>query len=330
VLGSRPRHVQPLNVELPAAPASGDLIFDVTQADGTPLLLHYELQGGGSHERMPWRMLNYDSRLVIREWGDRTPISLPQLLSVVFYLGVGRGATDTGEYVIIGPDGKPSLYWRYRPIRLWQMEAAELLTLDQPAFLALIGLTRVREPEREMREAVKRIQQEVEDEEQSGQLLAVLVSLLTDQEAIKVIEKVLDPLDQYLLELPAQQRILRMGREEGLSEGIIKGREEGLAKGLAKGREEGRQEGLAKGREEGRQEGREEGQEEGKLMGLRNAIQSIVVERFNPPARDYLQVSRQLEGLTSGEALQRLLIAGVEAEDMATFTAHLMEELAGE
>ncbi len=221
------------------------------------------------------------------------PGSLPQLKSVVIYIGAGVGARDTGQYEVPGVDGLPSLSWRYRPIRLWEMEAEELLALEEPAFLALIGQTQLHEPEQEVEEAVARIQQ-IEDDVQRGRLLAALASLLTSEEAMQMAERLLDPLDEYLLKLPAQQRILRMGREEG------------------------------------REEGREQGREEGVLEGLREAIEEIIVQRFDPSAREYRQVSRRLKDLASEELLQRVLIAAVQAEDMAAFTSRLADELAAE
>lgn len=100
-----------------------------------------------------------------------------------------------------------------------------------------------------------------------------------------MVEKLLDPLDEYLLELPAQQRILQRGREEG--------------------------------------------REEGRLIGLREAIREAIAVHFNPPAQEYRQISRQLERVTTEEALQQLHIAAIQAEDVAAFTARLAEGLAG-
>lgn len=100
-------------------------------------------------------------------------------------------------------------------------------------------------------------------------------------------EEMLSSLDEYMLQLPYQQRILQQGREEGLA----KGKEEGI------------------------------------LAGLREAILEAIILRFNPPASEYLQVSRQLEMLTDREALQRLLAAAIQSENMATFVAHLTKEL---
>ena len=299
-LGSPPRLVQPLNVELPASTTRSDLIFEVVQANGQVVLLHIELQGRSSAEPMPWRILDYLSRLAKRELGQRLPDGSVRLHSVVLYLGPGAGANDTGHYEILGPGGLPSLSWRYEPILLWRMEAEELIALGQPAFLALVGQTRLREPERVLPQVVADIQR-VEDEVQPGRLLTLLASLISDQEAQKMAEKMLSSLDEYMLQLPYQQRILQLGREEGLA----KGKEAGLVEGLAKGKEEGI------------------------LAGLREAVLEAIVLRFNPPASDYLQVSRPLESLTNREALQNLLMAAIQSEDMPAFVARLAKELPG-
>ena len=102
-LGSPPRLVRPLNVELPASTTRSDLVFKVVQADGQLVLLHIELQGRSSDEPTPWRILDYLSRLAKRELGQRLPDGSVRLHSVVLYLGPGAGANDTGHYEILGP-----------------------------------------------------------------------------------------------------------------------------------------------------------------------------------------------------------------------------------
>jgi len=62
LLGSPPQQVRPLNVELPASAMVSDLVFEVVQANGEIVLLHIELQGHGSRQPMPWRMLDYMTR----------------------------------------------------------------------------------------------------------------------------------------------------------------------------------------------------------------------------------------------------------------------------
>ncbi len=106
--------------------------------DGREVLLHIEFQGPRSREPMPWRMLTYMPRLV-RTY--RRP-----LCSVVLYVGRGAGVRDSGSHQVEGVDGTPALTWRYHPIRLWEMPAEELLRLDRPALLALVGQTQIQAP----------------------------------------------------------------------------------------------------------------------------------------------------------------------------------------
>ena len=134
------RHVQPLNIELPAGVVRSDTVFRVTLAGGQVTLLHVEFQGRRSERPMPLRMLDYLSRLAQQESG--------YLCSTVLYVGDGAGADDKGAHRVDCPDGKVTLAWRYRVIRLWQLRAEELLLLDRPALLALIGQTHIEEPER--------------------------------------------------------------------------------------------------------------------------------------------------------------------------------------
>src|SRR5437764_12528065 len=111
------RHAHLLNVELPAEKLAADQVFQVTLADGRTLVLHIEFQGRTSHQPMQWRMLEYMTRLVHTHRLD--------LWSVVLYVGHGAGAGDSGYYQVNGPDGTPTLAWRYHVNRLWQRRAAD-------------------------------------------------------------------------------------------------------------------------------------------------------------------------------------------------------------
>ena len=124
--------------ELPATTLAADQVFHVTLVTGQPLLLHLEFQGLGSRPPMSWRMLEYMARLAYtHRLGMR---------SVVFYVGRGAGANDTGHHQITDLDGTATLLWRYQVMRLWQMPAEELLALETPALPALVGQTRIDQP----------------------------------------------------------------------------------------------------------------------------------------------------------------------------------------
>jgi hypothetical protein len=82
------------------------------------------------------------------------------------------------------------MQWRYRPLRLWQMEAESLFELGNPAFLALIGQTRLREPETVLPQALAVIR--TTTEAGKGRLLTSLVSLLPTEEVINMVERLLE------------------------------------------------------------------------------------------------------------------------------------------
>jgi flagellar biosynthesis/type III secretory pathway protein FliH len=183
-------------------------------------------------------------------------------------------------------------------VRLWEIEAETLLGLGEPALLALIGQTQLREPERELPRALAEIRG-VADEEARGRLLSGLMSLVGSEEVLAMVEKLLDASEELLVDFPYLRRLRKQAREEGLVEGLLKGKE--------KGKEEGKEEGLA----------------EGIIEGLREAILEVITLRFDPAASQYRRVSEQLESLTERKALQQLLAAVVQAEDMAAFVSQL-------
>ncbi len=228
---------------------------------------------------MPWRMLTYMPRLV------RT-YRLP-LWSVVLYVGRGAGARDSGSHQVEGVDGTPALTWRYHPIRLWEMPAEELLRLDRPALLALVGQTQIHEPATVLPEVVQRLHQ-VPDVEQRRWLLTALTALLTDEEMITMVENLLER-DELLLDTPFLRRL----------------------------REEGQREGRQEGRQEGHEAGLQEGQTVGLLAARRRSILDVLVARLDPPASVYQQVERQLAQTTDEESLTRLLVAIARAENVA-------------
>ena len=119
LLGTTVQTARPLQSELPGTTVAVDQVFQVTLANGRELLLHLEFQGRRSHEPMQWRMLEYMTRLAHIHHLD--------LESVVMYIGRGAGVDDTGLYQVNGLDGTPVLAWRYRVIRLWQMQAEALM-----------------------------------------------------------------------------------------------------------------------------------------------------------------------------------------------------------
>ncbi len=181
----------------------------MTLANDRELLLHLEFQGRRSHEPMPWRMLEYMPHLARLYRLD--------LESVVMYVGRGAGVDDTGIYQVHGLDGTPVLAWRYRVIRLWQMQAETLMAARQIAPLALLGQTQIAQPEVILPAVVTRMRR-VADATLRGHLLTAFLALLPDEEMISMVERLLEE-DEWLLELPYLRRIRAEGHAEGRREG---------------------------------------------------------------------------------------------------------------
>jgi predicted transposase YdaD len=220
VLQSNVREARRLHVELPVGTLAVDQVLHVTLADGRALVLHLEFQGCRSRQPMMWRMLDYMARLACAHRLD--------LWSVVFYVGSGAGVNDTGQAQVNGPDGTPTLSWRYQVIRLWQVPAEELLRRGQPALLALVGQTRMTRPEVMLPQVVARLRQ-VPDAERRGRLLTALLALLPDEEMVEMVEQLIDS-DDLLLDTPFLRRIRTEGREEGREEGRRQGEAEVLVR----------------------------------------------------------------------------------------------------
>jgi hypothetical protein len=206
LLKAQVREARPLNVELPGETMAVDQVFRVVLVDGRQVVLHIEFQGRRSHPPMPWRMLEYISRLA----GTHRL----ELLSVVFYVGHGAGADDTGRHQVQSPTGSVTLSWQYEVIRLWQMPAEDLLALDSPALLALVGQTQVAQPEVVFPAVVARLRQEP-DRERQRQLLTALLALITEEEWIHMVERALELEDELMAESPFLRRIQESARTAG-------------------------------------------------------------------------------------------------------------------
>jgi predicted transposase YdaD len=151
------------------------------------------------------------------------------LWSVVFYVGSGAGVEDTGRHEIPGPAMVAPLVWHYQVVRLWQMSAEELLALDQPALLALVGQTRLERPAVVLPAVVARLHQ-VPDPEARARLLTALLALIPQEEIVTMVEKLLE--DDTLFDSPFLRRIREEGRETGREEGLLAGRRRSIVEAL--------------------------------------------------------------------------------------------------
>jgi hypothetical protein len=213
LLGTEVREAVPRPTALPTSPAEiqPDLVVHTTLADGRAIVLHIEFQGRTSHKPMPLRMLEYRVRLV--DVYRDTPI-----YSVVFYVGQGAGTHDTGQHQMHAPDGRVNLAWQYEVIRLWEMDAEQVLAMGRPALLALVGQTRITQPEVVLPQVIDTFKT-VPDREQQYRLFNAFVDLMGDEELLTMVEKMLEN-EELLIDTPFLRRMQRE-REQTMRQNIL-------------------------------------------------------------------------------------------------------------
>ncbi|MEZ4864765.1 MAG: hypothetical protein R3C14_25865 [Caldilineaceae bacterium] len=212
LLDAEVRDAQAVNIEFPGQDARVDRLFQVWLADGRQATLHIEFQGRSTSHPVRFRMLDYMTRIV------RSEREL-NLHSVVFYVGEGVGALDTGNHQIADANGQIVLHWRYQVVHLWKINATDLLALNRPALLALVGQTKIDEPRTIIAKVVEQLRL-IPDEELRRHLLFDMMALIDDQEIIKMIEEMIKE-DGLLMNTPFLRRVRAEERVETHRQDIL-------------------------------------------------------------------------------------------------------------
>jgi len=260
----------------PPEPIRSDLVFEVTLMDKREVLMPIEFQGRSSRRPVHLRLLDYMSRSAINDKPRRI------LHAVVVYVGESAGPNDTGIHQVEGLEGEPALLWRYQVVRLWQMRAEELLALDRPALLPLVGLTQMEQPAHTVAEVIARLKA-VQDAETHGRLLADFIALLPGEELMNMARQIIEKDGDILIESP----YLKYISEQSHQEGIVKGREEGI--------------------------------EQGHMIALRENTLDALMIRFDPPVSIYRTIEDVLETITDEQTLRSLFKQVMQAENPADF-----------
>jgi predicted transposase YdaD len=291
-LGAEVRSVVPVPIEqtMTPDPIRSDLVFLVTLADGRTVLLHIEFQGRTSYRPVHLRLLDYMSRLAINERPD-------MLVSLVLYVGHGAGRHDNGQYQVAGLDGHPALHWHYQVLRLWEMDAKELLELDRPELLPLVGQTHMEQPAQVLPQVVARLR-DVPEREARGRLLTELLALITDTEVLTMTEQLIEMEEDVLIDSPYLRRI----REQGVMQGLEQGREEGFERGMAQGHK----------------------------VALRENILDALSERFNPPVKMYRAIEQAVGSLNDEKTLRSLFTTVLRVETVEEFRQVVEQATGGE
>ena len=279
-----------------------DCLFRVRLRSGQDAiaLIHIEVQGD-PEPLFPKRMFRYFVRLFLE-------YDLPIISLAIFSDDNPNWQPDTFEASIGGCE----LYFKYRTLKLMNLDRAALEQSQNPASLVLLAFLRARETARNMDfrlEARKQLAFLARERGYNEDLLAKLDELL---EGIMKLPEFLEKqyeeaLEEYKREkripfITAAERIgLRRGIAEGFQQGYTIGRQEGQEAGRQEGLEVGRQEGLEAGRREGlevgRQEGLQQGLQQGLLEGLRRSLSRRFQKRFGDASREVIDALNAVEDL---------------------------------
>ncbi|MEM7534871.1 MAG: hypothetical protein AAF639_22025 [Chloroflexota bacterium] len=259
------------------------------------VLLHFEFQGKSSKRPMRFRVLDYIVGFTDQERGVR-------IHSVVFYIGEKTNVTDTGYHQVMGIGKRVTLAWHYDVIHLWTLDPQELLDEGRPVLLPLLGQTNLEQPQEIIPQVYQAIRS-VPDTETQHRLLLELLALLQDEEVMKMIETMIEQ-DEWALDTPYLRRWrLRLEEAQKKQEEAQKKQEE-AHKEVQKAYEEAQisREDARKMRESRRQD-----------------ILSLILWRYDPKAKDYMQLQKFLSSIMADTKLKEIFDAIMNIEDFKQF-----------
>jgi predicted transposase YdaD len=221
-LGLPAETVELLDADVSSVSAAVDRVFRILTP--VPYLVHIEFETGHKGHEMPGRLLRYNVLL-----SDKYELPVVSVLILLKRSADNRTAL-TGILEQEAPQGSIYLTFRYRVVRVWELDAEALLN----GGLALLPLAPLAVPaEMPLTETVHRMAGRVRTEtspteEQSfWDTTYILMGLRYDADTIdRAMEGVI-----RMRESSTYQKILSEGRQEGLAEGRQEGHEEGVLHG---------------------------------------------------------------------------------------------------
>ena len=281
-----------------------DFVLRVVQEDGEEYLVLIEFQTYWE-PNMGRRMLEYRSRHVLREGLDA--------ITVLILIIPSPSATDHYQ--------DREVDYRYRLIRLYELDAAEFIREQKLCLLPLVPLMRGGvELAREADEII--VKSELAEQTKADMLTAMtlLSGLVSEELVLQLMNRRRDIMMQSI----GYELIKKEGLEEGLKEGYKKGYQEGLEQGIEQGIERGREEGLMQGIEQGIERGREEGlmqgiergREEGRREGLLRGMAIALELKFGVEGLKLMPEIKEIEDLDILEIIEQAIRTAATPDEL--------------
>ncbi len=202
--------VEKIGTELPKTTSRlADFVYLVEKESQAPFILHVEFQLTKSEKPMPFRMCEYNIRLI-----DQRGIPV---CSTVIYLK--EEADEGSEYRSFCPiDGQEVLRFRYNVIRMWEIDGRELLKRKMLGLYPLIGLTKLEQPEETFREVISEIKK-IPDKVLAADVLFGFKLLAEQKHSAELLEALIRK--EEIMESRLYREIYNEGKEEGEEKGRL-------------------------------------------------------------------------------------------------------------
>jgi predicted transposase YdaD len=212
---------------------------------------------------------------------------------VVIYLKESADEGFNGWFIGKCPiaENEEVLRFRYKEVKLWELDGMELLKRRLVGIYPLLVLTRLAEP------AEGSLRQMIDEIKQSPDRLLIQDTLFAFKllGSLNALEPILDRLIRRsdIMESPLLQEIYLEGMQEGTQQGL--------------------------------QQGLQHGVQQGELRGVRSSIIEILMNRFGLTSKAIKKLEKNLNAIEALTLLRRLLIEAATVKTPEEFTAKLRE-----
>ncbi len=262
-------------IELPRDPLRADALTRIRYPALRKEFIHHIETQLGADDQMAQRMCQYAIAVYLREGIE--------VLSTLIYLE--RCATPTSPWIMQGPDGA-QLTFHFQIVRLWEESVDDWLGSHLTGIIPFVPL--LKDATVEVIEPAVRQLAAIPNPGQRGNAINYLLFFASRAFDDALLEHYLEDHhmleEQYIVESPWYQYILRKGTQRGVTQGV--------------------------------EQGIERGKEQGKAEGYHLAILALVARRF--PALE-AAVREQIQSIEDAAELDRIVVLAGTASDEAAF-----------
>lgn len=210
-------------IELPREPLRADALTRIRYPALNKQYIHHIETQLGADDTMAQRMCQYAVAAYLREGVE--------VLSTLIYLE--RCTTPTSPWIMSGPDGA-QLTFHFQIVRLWEESVDDWLGANLPGIIPFVPL--LKDATVEVIEPAVHKLASIANLSQRGNAINYLLFFASRAFDDAPLQHYLEDHhmleEQYIVESPWYQYILRKGTQRGIDQGEMRGKREGLRDGI--------------------------------------------------------------------------------------------------